>query len=133
MTEHPVLMDSIILGSADIHVMSSFAGLDASNSKAWVMSRAARWKRFKEQIELCNQCWITRLIGFRSLRVSFSRGAVNISAAECEDAARCAVGILPRGLANWVARPCILLQLCLFLKRCIAHLQGSQSRGSGVI
>jgi len=33
MTKHPILMDHIILSEADSKVMSSFACLDASNSK----------------------------------------------------------------------------------------------------
>lgn len=68
--------------------------------------------------ELCNQCWISRLIDFRSLRVSFSRGAVNISAAECKDGARCVFGILPRGLANWVARLHFAPALFVFKEMC---------------
>jgi len=68
--------------------------------------------------ELCNQCWISRLIGFRSLRVSFSRGTVNISAAECKDGARCVIGILPRGPANWVARLHFAPALFVFEEMC---------------
>lgn len=44
-----ILMDYIILSSADSNAMSSFTGFDKSNNKAWGMARAARWKLLKEK------------------------------------------------------------------------------------